>query len=240
MNNELKIKVDAQVGEKCIAIVSGGLDSVTMLYWAIDQGYIPYVINFNYGQRHVREVEDARKICEELNVDFKQVNVSAIKDLMYTGALMDDKVDVPEEHYEHESQKLTVVANRNAIFINLAVAYAITVGANKIFYAAHWNDRAIYPDCRWEFVEAQNITAKLANDKPELEVIAPFIHKTKADIVAIGTRLGVPFEKTWSCYKGGDIACGVCGTCQERIEAFELNDLVDPILYPGEGYKVEM
>ncbi len=230
------------MAEKCVAIVSGGLDSVTMLFWLLDQvdpRYDPYVINFNYGQRHVKENEYAREICEDMKVSFKSVNVSAIKDLMYTGALMNDGVDVPEEHYEHESQKLTVVANRNAIFINLAVAYAVTVGANKVFYAAHFNDRSIYPDCRWEFVESQNMTAKLANDKPELEVIAPFVHNTKAEIVAIGTKLGINYGKTWSCYKGKDKPCGACGTCRERIEAFEKNGLVDPVEYENNGKETE-
>jgi 7-cyano-7-deazaguanine synthase len=111
------------------------------------------------------------------------------------------------------------------------VGYALSIGADRVFYAAHYNDRAIYPDCRLEFVQSQNLTAKLANDAPELEIIVPFIHKTKAELVKIASELEVPFADTWSCYKGGEKACGVCGTCRERIEAFQLNKLEDPIDY---------
>lgn len=219
---------------KAVVIVSGGLDSTTLLYWVLDKGYEPQVLSFDYGQRHRKELSYARRTCEKLGVPHTVVDLRGIRVLLQGSALTSGDVDVPEEHYTHESQKLTIVPNRNAIMLNIALGYAVSIGAEKVFYAAHYNDRAIYPDCRWEFVESINVMAKLANDDPGLEVVAPFIHKTKAEIVRIGMDLGVPFEDTWSCYKGDDMACGVCGTCRERIEAFQLNNLRDPIEYAVE------
>ncbi|MDI6654998.1 MAG: 7-cyano-7-deazaguanine synthase QueC [Candidatus Hydrothermarchaeota archaeon] len=216
---------------KAVVIVSGGLDSTTLLYWVMKQDYEPHVLSFDYRQRHRKELEFARRTCKKLGVKHKIVDLTSIHELLQGSALTSEGIKIPEEHYSHESQKITIVPNRNAIMLNIAVGYAISIGADRVFYAAHYNDKAIYPDCRWEFVQSQNITAKLANDKPELEIIAPFVHKTKAEIVKIASELGVPFEDTWSCYKGEEKACGVCGTCRERIEAFRLNKFRDPIDY---------
>lgn len=217
--------------KKAVVLLSGGLDSTTLLYWAVKQGYEPYVLSFDYGQRHKKELEFAKRTCEKLKVEHRVVDLTSIRELLQGSALTTESVSVPEEHYSHETQKTTVVPNRNAIMLNVAVGYAVSIGADRVFYAAHYNDRAIYPDCREEFVESQNQTAKLANDAPELEIIAPFVSKTKADLVKMAGELGVPFEDTWSCYKGGERACGVCGTCRERIEAFQVNKLEDAIDY---------
>jgi len=216
---------------KAVVIVSGGLDSTTLLYWVLKQGYEPYVLSFDYRQRHRKELEFAKKTCRKLGAKHRIVDLTSIHELLQGSALTSREIKIPEEHYSHESQKATIVPNRNAIMLNIAVGYAISIGADRVFYAAHYNDRAVYPDCRWEFVQSQNITAKLANDKPELEIIAPFVHKTKTEIVKIASELGVPFEDTWSCYKGEEKACGICGTCRERIEAFQLNKLRDPVEY---------
>jgi 7-cyano-7-deazaguanine synthase len=216
---------------KGVIIMSGGLDSTTLLYWVIKEGYEPHVLSFDYGQRHRKELEFAKDTCRKLKVNHKIVDLTNVQELLQGSALTSDAIDVPEEHYSHESQKATVVPNRNAIMLNIAVGYAISIGADKVFYAAHYNDRTIYPDCRWEYVHSQNITAKLANDAPRFEIVAPFVHRTKAEIVRLGAELGVPFEDTWSCYKGGEKPCGVCGTCRERIEAFQLTKLRDPLEY---------
>lgn len=217
--------------KKVVVLLSGGLDSTTLLYWVVKQGYEPYVISYDYGQRHKKELKFAEKTCKKLNVEHKIIDLTSIHELLQGSALTTEGLGVPEEHYTHETQRRTVVPNRNAIMINIAVGYAVSIGAKNIFYSAHYNDRTIYPDCRWEFIESQNLTAKLANDAPDLEVAAPFVHKTKADIVKIGRDIGVPFGDTWSCYKGGEKACGICGTCWERIEAFQLNKLKDDIEY---------
>lgn len=217
--------------DKAVVILSGGLDSTTLLYWVLNQGYDVHALSFDYGQRHDKELRYARKSCAKLGVSHRVVDLRSLRELLGSSALTNPEVDVPEEHYSHETQKITVVPNRNAIMLNIAIGYAVTIGAEKVFYAAHYNDRAIYPDCRWEFVESISVTAKLGCDNPRLKVVAPFMHKTKAEIVGLGHELGVPFEDTWSCYKGGAKACGVCGTCRERIEAFQLNGLRDPIKY---------
>ncbi len=216
---------------KAVVLLSGGLDSTTLLYWVVKQGYEPYVLSFDYGQRHKKELEFAKRTCEKMKVEHRVVDLTSIRELLQGSALTTESVSVPEEHYSHETQKTTAVPNRNAIMLNVAVGYAVSIGADRVFYAAHYNDRAIYPDCREEFVESQNRTAKLANDAPELEIIVPFVSKTKAELVKMAGELGVPFEDTWSCYKGGERACGVCGTCRERIEAFQLNKLEDAIEY---------
>lgn len=215
---------------KGVVILSGGLDSTTLLYWVIKEGYVPHVLSFDYGQRHRKELEFAAKTCKRLKAKHKIVDLTSVQELLQGSALISRDVAVPEEHYSHESQKATIVPNRNAIMLNIAIGYAISIGVEKIFYAAHYNDRAIYPDCRWEYVHSQNITARLANDAP-IEIVAPFLRMSKADIVKLGVELGVPFESTWSCYKGGEKPCGLCGTCRERIEAFQINKLKDPADY---------
>ncbi len=214
-----------------VVIMSGGLDSTTLLYWAIREGYEPRVLSFYYGQRHKKELVYAQKTCRRLGVNHKIVDIGDVQELLAGSSLTSGDVKVPEEHYSHESQKMTIVPNRNAIMLNIAMGYAVSLGVDKVFYAAHFNDRAIYPDCRFEFVESLNQTVRLANDNPDLEVLAPFVDKTKAEIIKIGSELKVPFEDTWSCYKGNADACGVCGTCRERIEAFQLNGLKDPVRY---------
>lgn len=216
---------------KAVVLLSGGLDSTTLLYWVVNEGYEPHVLSFDYGQRHKKELGFAKKTCEKLGAEHKTIDITSMHELLSGSALIDEGIKVPEEHYSHESQKATIVPNRNAIMLNIAIGYAVSLGADRVFYAAHYNDREIYPDCRAEFINSQNETAKLANDTPELEIIAPFVGKTKADIVKIAGELGVPFEDTWSCYKGGRKHCGVCGTCRERIEAFELSKLKDAIEY---------
>lgn len=216
---------------KAVVLLSGGLDSTALLYWVVNEGYTPYVLSFDYGQRHKKELQFAKRSCDKLGVEHMIIDITSIHELLQGSALTDESVSIPEEHYSHETQKATVVPNRNAIMLNIAIGYAVSLGADRVFYAAHANDREIYPDCRAEFINSQNETAKLANDNEELEIIAPFVGKTKADIVKIAGELGVPFEDTWSCYKGGEKACGVCGTCRERIEAFELAGLEDAIEY---------
>ena len=207
---------------KCVILMSGGLDSTTLLHWVIKKGYMPFVLSFNYGQRHKKELKFAQNTCKKLKVNHKILDLENIQSLLLGSALTSEDVEVPESHYSHASQKKTVVPNRNAIMINIAIGYAISNRINKIFYAAHYNDRAIYPDCRWEYIQSQNTTSNLANDE-HIEIIAPFVEKTKEEIVRLGAELGVSFENTWSCYKGGNQSCGVCGTCRERIEAFQLS-----------------
>jgi 7-cyano-7-deazaguanine synthase len=150
--------------------------------------------------------------------------------LLSGSSLTSPNIQVPEGHYEDESMKATVVPNRNMILLSIATGWAVSTGASSVSYAAHFGDHAIYPDCREEFADAMNNIMEIAGwDKVSLN--RPFSSFTKADIVKLGDELGVPFEKTWSCYKGGQIHCGVCGTCVERREAFELAGVTDPTIY---------
>lgn len=219
---------------KVVAIVSGGLDSVTLAYHLVDQGYEPVLISYDYGQRHSKELDFAKLCAQRLNVKHHLVDLKVLTSLMSTSSLTSDAIEVPDGHYAEETMKVTVVPNRNAIMINVATALAVSESYSFVVTGVHGGDHFIYPDCRPEFIESQTETLKLANAgfiATEFDVLAPFVNISKADIVTIGDAIGVPWLETWSCYKGGDIHCGSCGTCFERREAFELAGVSDPTSY---------
>ena len=219
---------------KVVAIVSGGLDSVTLAYHLVDQGYEPVLISYDYGQRHSKELDFAKLCAQRLNVKHHLVDLKVLTSLMSTSSLTSDAIEVPDGHYAEETMKVTVVPNRNAIMINVATALAVSESYSFVATGVHGGDHFIYPDCRPEFIESQTETLKLANAgfiATEFDVLAPFVNISKADIVTIGDAIGVPWLETWSCYKGGDIHCGSCGTCFERREAFELANVGDPTPY---------
>jgi len=215
---------------KTVLIYSGGIDSTVLLYHLLKSGNDVQALSVNYGQRHKKELDCAKSICEQLGVKHHVADLTSLNPLLSGSSLTSTNVEVPEGHYEDESMKATVVPNRNMILLSIATGWAISTGASSVSYAAHSGDRAIYPDCREEFASAMNNVMEIAGwDKVSLN--RPFSSFTKADIVKLGDELGVPFEKTWSCYKGGQIHCGVCGTCVERREAFELAGVTDPTIY---------
>ncbi|MGB0986566.1 MAG: 7-cyano-7-deazaguanine synthase QueC [Pseudoalteromonas spongiae] len=217
------------MSQKVVVIYSGGMDSYTVLNKAIRQGYEVYALSFDYGQRHVKELKVAADVCAELNISHKVVDISAINQLIGGSSLTDD-IDVPEGHYEEESMKSTVVPNRNMILLSLAVGYAVSLKANKVFYGAHSGDHAIYPDCRPEFVQKMDDVCRIANYE-EIEIVSPYLNNTKIEILTDGLNMGLDYSKTWTCYNGREKACGKCGACQERLEAFELNQASDPLPY---------
>lgn len=210
-----------------VMLYSGGMDSTVLLY-----KLKPNVkaLMCNYGQRHRKEIEYARDICIENRIKWDTIDISAIHPLIHKGALSGHE-PVPEGHYAEESMKATISPNRNMIILSIAVAHAIAIGARNVWYAAHAGDHAIYPDCRPEFVEALDKAIYLGNRWSEIHLVAPFLQMSKSDIVQEGTRYGVPFARTWSCYKGGELHCGKCGTCVERREAFQLAGAEDPTTY---------
>ena len=227
--------------KQAVVVMSGGLDSSVLLHFIVKKiGIAPsavMAISFDYGQRHKQELDLAIYQANKLGV--KHIIMSLpIHQVFKNSALLDSSLELPEDHYTHENQKITVVPNRNMIMLSIAAGLAESLGAARVYYGAHANDRAIYPDCRPEFVKALEEAILLGTyGKPRL--LAPFIDWTKAEIVREGADAGVDFSKTWSCYRGGKKACGKCATCQERLEAFKLAGLTDPLAYEADDMKEE-
>ncbi|MGO1692410.1 MAG: 7-cyano-7-deazaguanine synthase QueC [Marinobacter sp.] len=212
-----------------VVIYSGGMDSFTLLHRARARGLHVHALSFNYGQRHVRELDVASSVCAALDIPHKVIDIRAMSEVM-SGSALTSGDDIPEGGYEEESMKATVVPNRNMILLSLATGYAVTVNANAVWYGAHGGDHAIYPDCRPEFVEKMDAVCRVANYEP-VGVEAPFMRMSKGDILAEGLKLGLDYGNTWTCYNGREKACGLCGSCVERLEAFAENGLADPLAY---------
>ena len=219
---------------RAIAIVSGGLDSVTLAYLLKSQGYDLHLLGFDYGQKHRKELEFARQCASDLDADFDVVDLSGFGKLIGGSALTDPDIAVPHGHYAAPNMAITVVPNRNAIFLALAYGVAVAEKANRVAIGAHGGDHYVYPDCRPDFLiqfEKMQHLAVGGFGAPDLELEAPFAATDKTGIVKLGADLGVPFQNTWSCYEGGALHCGRCGTCVERIEAFERAGVADPTVY---------
>lgn len=214
-----------------VVCLSGGLDSTVAVAYLKDHGFDVTTVGIDYGQRHRRELERAATIASFYNVPFVRIDLSSFATTAFAGnALTDIGIDVPEGHYEDPTMKLTVVPNRNMTLLSIATAVAISKKATHVAYGAHKGDHAVYPDCRQEFYEAMSKSMQLCNYTPVI-LTAPFIDKTKTDIVKIGRKLNAPMHLTYSCYNGGVHHCGVCGTCVERREAFEQAKVLDPTVY---------
>ncbi len=217
-----------------VAIVSGGMDSVTLAHLLASEGYDLHLLSFDYGQRHRKELEFAALCASLLGAQHDVVDLSSLTALLKGSALTDGGVAVPDGHYAQENMKITVVPNRNAMMLSIAFAVAVAEGAAVVGAGIHAGDHAIYPDCRPAFAAAFDAMQRLAVQgfgDSNLRLYTPFVDITKADIVTIGHRLGVDYKATWSCYKGGEAHCGTCGTCVERREAFELAGVPDPTRY---------
>lgn len=217
------------MSEKAVVIYSGGMDSFTILNRAIKEGFEVYALTFDYGQKHKKEIRYAESVCQELGISHRIIDITAINQLLQSSSLTSDKA-IPEGHYEAANMKSTVVPNRNMILLSLAIGYAVDIGSNKVYYGAHSGDHAIYPDCRPDFVHAMNRVAKLANYEP-VDIVTPYLNGDKIEILADGLKMGLDYGKTWTCYNGREKACGKCGSCVERLEAFEKNHATDPLEY---------
>lgn len=215
--------------KKCVAIISGGMDSITMLHDLVADKYEVLPLTFDYGQRHVKEIEMSMYNCWLLNCDLKVVNLGSITNLISNSALTGD-TEVPHGHFEDEIMRKTVVPNRNMIMMSIAVGYAINNDCDEVFYGAHVGDHAIYPDCRLEFVDALQKVVNICHYEP-IKIHTPFINLKKRHIIQLGMKIGVDYSKTWTCYEGKDLACGKCGSCQERLEAFKEMNIKDPLQY---------
>lgn len=223
---------------KAVVLLSGGLDSSTLLHYHLEQGDEVRALFVYYGQRHAKEAAYARWQAQSVSVPLVEVPLQCLRELLPGSSQTDASVPVPEGHYAEESMKLTVVPNRNMILLSLAIGHAVAHKMDVVSYAAHSGDHAVYPDCRAEFVDVMKQAAMLCDWHP-VDLISPFVHKTKADLVRIGYALGMNQSLTWSCYVGREHHCGKCGTCIERREAFHLADVEDPTVYESGAPKVE-
>jgi 7-cyano-7-deazaguanine synthase len=224
-----------------IAVVSGGLDSVTMLHYLVEVGFKPDVISFDYGQRHKKELDFALQAADRLGLVWSLVDVTEYgQQLAESGSsLIDPTTDVPEGHYAHETMRKTVVPNRNMIMASMATGICIARGGGYVAMGPHNGDAAIYPDCRPKFWRMLEGTLKVANEgflPLTFNLLLPFLNKSKADIAREAGRLEVPISLTWSCYNGREKHCGRCGTCVERLEALDAAGINDPTRYEDADY----
>lgn len=208
--------------------LSGGVDSTTLLYEYREE--VACAVGFDYGSKHnARELAAAEAICHELEIPYLIIPLAFIGEYFRSDLLLSGG-EMQLGDYSEENMRSTVVPFRNGIMLSILAGLAESRDLQQVLIANHFGDHAIYPDCRESFVTpmGEAITAGTSNG---VKLVAPYTTLTKAEIVARGTRLGVPYGKTYSCYQGGERHCGRCGTCRERHEAFVANGLEDPTLY---------
>ena len=222
-----------------VAVYSGGMDSTVLLFQMLASGVdVKGALSIDYGQKHAKELQHARKICEAAGVPHRIADLTAMAGLFGESSLTNAALAIPEGHYEEDNMKSTVVPNRNMILLSIATAWAISLKAEAVAYAAHSGDHAIYPDCREAFAKALDAAIRLC-DWQEVRLYRPYVGLSKADIVRLGASLGAPLAETWSCYKGGELHCGRCGTCVERREAFYLAGVPDGTVYEASAPALE-
>jgi len=222
---------------KAVILLSGGLDSSTVLYQAKADGCECYAISFDYNQRHRRELESARAIALSAAVKAHQI-VNFDLTLWGGSALTDNEMELPRDRTLGEmSQNIptTYVPARNTIFLSFALAYAETLQADRIYIGVNALDYSGYPDCRLDYIQAMQevfrLGTKQGREGEAINIVTPLIELKKTEIIQLGNKLGVPWEQTWSCYAGGENACGVCDSCRLRLAAFEELGLKDPVPY---------
>ena len=219
-----------------LLICSGGFDSVTLAYRLAAEQSLGALLTFDYGQRHRKEIDAARQCAERLAVPHLVMDIGHIGRQLSGSALTDD-IAVPHGHYSEENMKVTVVPNRNAIMLTIAFGIAAARHHETVALAVHGGDHFIYPDCRPDFIRLfGEMQAKALEGVAEVTLLAPYVHLDKTEIARDAARFAVPVAETWSCYEGGDIHCGRCGTCVERIEAIALAGVSDPTAYKDEQY----
>lgn len=199
---------------KITMLLSGGLDSTTLLAHLLDKGHEVLCLSFDYGQTHRREIDAAAQFATIYNVPHSIVRLPGV----FIGSALTHDAKMPEGHYTDESMRATVVPNRNMVMLAIAGSVAIQNDSDAVAYAAHADDRGVYPDCRPAFIEAMR-EALARCDWNRLALLAPFSEWSKRDIYHEAMRLGVDAGSTWSCYAGGAEPCGKCGACSARYEA---------------------
>jgi len=243
------------MSKSVVLSLSGGMDSSTLMLKFLSEGYSIDAVSFHYGQRHKRELRAAENLVNYLNharwnipspecparweyTGWQKVDIGTINALLQGSSLTTEHIEVPKGHYEEPMMKLTVVPNRNCIFLSLLSAYAISKKVPLVAFGAHAGDHAIYPDCREEFVLAMQNVVCVGNYEC-VQIVAPFLKMNKGEILREGLmaceKLGISpgtfYNNTWTCYEGGEEACGKCGCCIERLEAFQFCGISDPLQY---------
>lgn len=224
---------------KALVLCSGGVDSATCLAIAVDKYGAGNVLALSvcYGQKHSRELQAAKALCTHYGVQLKTLDLASVFEGSNCSLLQGSTQDIPAESYGEQLQKTdgapvsTYVPFRNGLFLSCAAGVALSNGCEEIYYGAHSDDAAgnAYPDCSAAFHESMSRAIYLGSGE-QLRITAPFIQSNKAEVVRRGLALGVPYALTWSCYEGKDKPCGVCGTCRDRIAAFQANGVTDPLM----------
>lgn len=222
---------------KAVILLSGGLDSSTVLYQAKAEGHECYAISFDYQQRHRRELDSTHLVAKTSGVvEHQVVNF----DLRQWGgsALTDNTINLPEQRSLQEMSQhipITYVPARNTIFLSFALGYAEAIAAEFVYIGVNALDYSGYPDCRPDYIQAMQevfrLGTKQGREGQSIKIISPLIHLQKTEIIQLGNQLGVPWELTWSCYAGEEVACGVCDSCRLRLAAFQELGLTDPLVY---------
>lgn len=221
---------------KVLVICSGGMDSVALAHRIAATHELHALLSFDYGQRHAKELDFAARCAARLGVPHKVIDIATVGAAL-TGSALTDDIDVPDGHYAEETMKLTVVPNRNAIMLTIAFGMAAAQKVDAVAAAVHGGDHFVYPDCRPDFIDAfQAMEDRALDGFAEVQLLTPYVNGSKADIATDGAKYDTPFAETWSCYKGGDLHCGRCGTCVERREAFHLAGVADPTVYADPDY----
>ena len=211
-----------------VIIVSGGMDSITMLYEFKDQ--IALGVSFNYGSNHnICEIPFAEMHCKRLGIPHITIDLGFMPQY-FKSSLLEGADAIPEGNYDEENMKSTVVPFRNGIMLSIAIGIAESNHLKHVLMANHGGDHTIYPDCRPAFVDAMSAAAQ-AGTFEDVTIEAPYTNITKADIARHGKQLGIDYSETWSCYKGGEVHCGQCGTCRERQEALREAGIADTTEY---------
>ena len=219
-----------------LLICSGGFDSVTLAYRLAAEQSLGALLTFDYGQRHRKELDAARLVADRLAAPHLIMDIASIGGQLSGSALTDD-ITVPHGHYSEENMKVTVVPNRNAIMLTIAFGVAAARGFDSVALAVHGGDHFIYPDCRPDFIQLfGQMQAKALDGVAEVALFAPYVDTDKTEIARDAARFAVPVADTWSCYEGGEIHCGRCGTCVERIEAMAQAGVTDPTPYQDQDY----
>ena len=223
--------------KKAVCLISGGIDSCVSAYFAKSKNFSIYALTFRYGQQHKKEIISAKNIASYLgvkdhiflNIDFSKFGGSSLTD---SSLNIEDNRDINEIGNDIPS---TYVPARNTVFLSIALAYAESIGAKDIFIGVTASDYSGYPDCRPDYIKAfqkmANLATKSGIEGKIIKINTPLINKSKNEIIDLGQKLKVPFDKTWSCYKGEKKACGKCDSCQLRLNGFKKSKLKDPIEY---------